>query len=107
MVAQQRRDFSGAFDLYVKSLELDCDNVTVLLGFFQVSCETGSFQRVTHYLETYLQSHPGDIRAMFALAVSYQRAGQTEPCKSMLLNLLTLDPNNADAANLLKAGNDL
>jgi Flp pilus assembly protein TadD len=106
MVAQQRRDFAGAFDLYVTSLDLDNNNIAVLLGFFQTSCEMKSFQQVSHYLETYLQSHPGETRAMFALAVSYQKAGQTELCKSTLLNLLALDPTNTDAANLLEARND-
>ena len=106
MVAQQRRDFAGAHDLYVKSLDLDNNNLAVLSGFFQTSCETRSFQHVIQYLETYLQSHPGETRAMFALAMSYQKTGQTEMCKSMLLNLLALEPNNADAVNLLGAEND-
>jgi Flp pilus assembly protein TadD len=104
MVAQQRRDFPGAFDLYTKSLELDDGNLSVLLGFFQVSCELRSFQQVIRHLEKHLESHPGETRAMFALAVSYQKIGQPEMCKSMLLNLLALDPNNADAASLLQTG---
>src|SRR5512142_2514469 len=32
MIAQQRRDFPQAFDLYMKSLELDTNNITALLG---------------------------------------------------------------------------
>jgi tetratricopeptide (TPR) repeat protein len=106
MVAQQRRDFSHALDLYLESLNLGNDNVTTLLGLFQVSCETNSFEKSIHYLEAHLQSHPGEIPVMFALAVSYQRAGRPEECKSTLLNLLALDPDNVDAANLLRTGND-
>jgi Flp pilus assembly protein TadD len=106
MVAQQRGDFPGAFDLYVKSLDLDNDNLIVLLGLFNVSCELRSFPQAIHHLETYLQMHPGEIRAMFALALAYQKTGQVESCENILLNLLALDPNNVDAANLLKAGSN-
>jgi tetratricopeptide (TPR) repeat protein len=106
MVAQQRRDFSRACDLYVESLELSNDNVTTLLGLFQVSCETGSFKKVIHYLETYLQLHPGEIPVMFALAVLYMKDGRSEQSKSTLLNLLALDPDNVNAANLLRVGSD-
>jgi tetratricopeptide (TPR) repeat protein len=104
LVAQQRRDFRGASDLYVKSLDMDNDNVAVLLGFFQVSCEMRSFEQVIRYLAAYLEVHPGETRVMFALAVSYQKTGRTEQCKNMLLNLLALDPNNTDAASLLQTG---
>ncbi len=106
MVAQQRRDFSEALNLYVKALELEGDNLTVLLGLFQASCETGSFERAIRHLSAYLESHPGETRAMFALAVSYLKTGQPDLCRSTLLNLLALDPNNAEAAHLLQTGTD-
>jgi tetratricopeptide (TPR) repeat protein len=102
MIAQQRRDFPRAFDLYMKSLELDTDNIAALLGMFQVSCEMGSFAKIIYYLEVYLQMHPGDTSVMFALAALYLKDGQLEPSKTMLLNLLALEPTNRDAANLLE-----
>ncbi len=102
MVAQQRRDLSQAFDYYMKSLELDTDNILALLGLFQVSCEMGSFAKVTGYLEAYLQMHPGDTSVMFALAVLYLRDGRLGQSKAMLAEVLVLDPANRDAANLLE-----
>jgi len=102
MVAQERRDFQQAFDLYMKSLELDTDNITALLGLFQVSCEMGSFARVIYYLEVYLRMHPGDTSVMFALAALYHRDGQPEHSKDMLLSLLALQPGNRDAVSLLE-----
>lgn len=102
MVAQQRQDFPEAFDLYMKSLELDSDNITALLGMFQVSCEMGSFAKVIYYLEVYLEMHPGDMSVMYALAVLYLKDGRTEQARNTLLNLLSLDPNHNDAANLLE-----
>jgi Flp pilus assembly protein TadD len=102
MIAQQRRDFPQAFDLYMKSLELDTDNITTLLGMFQVSCEMGSFAKIIYYLEVYLHMHPGDTSVMFALAALYLKDGQPEPSKAMLLNILALEPTHRDAAGLLE-----
>ncbi|MFH1884592.1 MAG: tetratricopeptide repeat protein, partial [Planctomycetota bacterium] len=39
MVAQQRADYKQAFEMYLKSLELDTDNLIALLGLFQTSCQ--------------------------------------------------------------------
>jgi cytochrome c-type biogenesis protein CcmH/NrfG len=104
MVAHQQRDFTRASGLYNESLDLDNDNVVTLLGFFQMSCETGSFDMVIARLETHLQAHPGDTRVMYALAASYLRAGRAEESKAALLNLLALDPDNIEAAHLLEVG---
>lgn len=102
MLAQQRRDFPRAFDLYMKSLELDADNITSLLGMFQVSCEMGSFAKIIYYLELYLRMHPGDASVMFALAALYLKDRQTARSKAVLLDILAREPANRDAANLLE-----
>ncbi len=102
MVAQQRADYKQAFEMYLKSLELDTDNLVALLGLFQTSCQMGSFAKVIHYLEMYLDMHPGDISVMFSLASLYMKDGRFEESKKILLDLLTLDDNHKDAANLLE-----
>jgi tetratricopeptide (TPR) repeat protein len=102
MVAQQRADYKQAFELYLKSLELDSDSLMALLGLFQTSCQMGSFAQVTHYLEVYLDMHPGDTSVMFPLAALYMKDGRLEQSKKVLLDLLALDPSNNDAANLLE-----
>jgi len=102
MVAQRRRDFPQAFDLYMKSLELDTDSIAALLGMFQVSCEMGSFARIIYYLEVYLRMHPGDTSVMFALAVLYLKDGQAGRSKTVLLDILAREPAHRDAANLLE-----
>jgi tetratricopeptide (TPR) repeat protein len=102
MVAQQQRDLSRAFDFYMKSLELDTDNIMVLLGLFQVSCEMGSFAKIVSYLEVYLSMHPGDTSVMFALAALYRKDSRLGHSKAMLLTLLTIEPANRDATNLLE-----
>lgn len=102
MVAQQRSDYKQAFKMYLKSLELDTDNLVALLGLFQTSCQMGSFEEVIHYLEMYLNMHPGDTSVMFPLAALYMKDGKLEESKSILLNLLSLEENHKDAANLLE-----
>jgi len=102
MVAQQRADYKEAFEMYLKSLELDSDSLIALLGLFQTSCQMGSFAKVTYYLELYLDMHPGDTSVMFPLAALYVKDGRLEKSKKTLLDLLALDPDNNDAANLLE-----
>lgn len=102
MIAQQRADYKQAFEMYLKSLELDTDNLVALLGLFQTSCQMGSFAKVIHYLEMYLNMHPGDTSVMFPLAALYMKDGKFEESKNILLNLLSLDENHKDAVNLLE-----
>ena len=102
LVAQQRTDYKHAFEMYLKSLELDTENLMALLGLFQASCQMGSFAQVTHYLNVYLNMHPGDTSVMFPLAALYMKDGRFEKSKKVLLDVLSLDENHKDAANLLE-----
>ncbi|MHC4692171.1 MAG: tetratricopeptide repeat protein [Planctomycetota bacterium] len=102
MVAQQRGDYKLAFEMYLKCLELDVDNLIALLGLFQTSCQMGSFAKVIHYLQLYLKMHPGDTSVMFPLAALYMKDNKLEQSQTILSEILTLDPENTDAANLLE-----
>jgi len=100
--AQKKGDYEQAFEMYLKCLELDADNLTALLGLFQTSCQMGSFEKVTHYLEIYLDMHPGDGAVMFSLAALYLKDGRLERSGKVLSDMLDLDPDNKEAANLLE-----
>ena len=102
LAAQQRADYKQAFEMYLKCLELDTDNMIALLGLFQTSCQMGSFAKVTHYLKVYLNTHPGDTSVMFPLAALYLKDGRLEESRKVLLDLLSLDKDHKDAANLLE-----
>ena len=102
MVAQRRQDLKGAFAYYLKSLELDTDNLIALLGLFQTSCEMGSFSQITRYLKFYLSSHPDDTSVMFSLAALHLKDGLLDESKRVLLSLLAQDPLNTDAQDLLE-----
>ncbi len=102
LVAQQKGNSKEAFGMYLKCLELDNDNLTALLGLFQTSCEMGSFSRIIHYLEAYLNMHPGDTSVMFSLAALHMKDERFEQSRKILLDVLSLDPSNRDAADLLE-----
>jgi len=101
MIRQQRQDYAGAFEMYLKCLELDSDNLVALLGLFQTSCQMGSFAKVIHYLEMYLDRHPGDTSVQFCLATLYAREGKLELAEKTLLNVLVLEPDKPEARDLL------
>ena len=102
LAAQQRADYKQAFEMFLKCLELDTDNLIALLGLFQTSCQMGSFAKVTHYLKVYLNMHPGDTSVMFPLAALYLKDGRLEESRKVLLDLLSLDKDHKDAADLLE-----
>lgn len=102
MVAQKRADYEKAFEMYLKCLELDTENLTALLGLFQTSCQMGSFAKVIHYLKVYLTMHPHDSSVMFSLAALYVKEGRFEQSRKTLLDILAMDSGNKDAANLLE-----
>lgn len=102
MVEQKRGNCKKAFELYLKCLEMDTDNLAALLGLFQMSCQMGSFEKVIYYLEVYLDMHPGDTSVMFSLAALYMKDGKLDKSRDILMNITALDPENTDAANLLE-----
>jgi tetratricopeptide (TPR) repeat protein len=105
MICQQRGQMPQAFEMYLKCLDLDSDNLTALLGLFQVSCAMGSFGRVIEYLKVYLDMHPGDTSVMFCLATLYLKDQKPQAARPLLNAILTLEPANTDAANLLEEVN--
>ncbi|MHC4551156.1 MAG: tetratricopeptide repeat protein [Planctomycetota bacterium] len=102
MIAQRKNDHERAFEMYLKCLELDTNNLTALLGLFQASSEMGSFAKVIHYLKVYLKLHPTDSSVMFCLAALYMKEAQFKDSKDMLEKILKLSPDNKDAKNLLE-----
>ena len=102
MIYQQKGQYHDAFESYLKCLERDTDNLVALLGLFQTSCQMGTFSMVIHFLEVYLERHPGDTSVLFCLATLYAREGRLMQAQHALLDVLTLEPNKPEAAKLLE-----
>jgi tetratricopeptide (TPR) repeat protein len=102
LVEQQRGNYKPAFDMFLKCLELDTDNLIGLLGLFQTSCQMESFEKVTYYLKTYLDMHPGDISVMYPLAALYMKDCKYDDSRMVLKDILALDKTHKDAASLLE-----
>lgn len=102
MVAQMKGSYEKAFERYLKSLEIDGNNLTALLGLFQSSCQMGTFEKITYYLEMYMRTHPADTSVMFTLAALYMKDNRLEQSKNILMDVLALEPENKEAQNLLE-----
>ncbi len=102
MVAHKKDNYGYAFDMYLRSIECDSDNLMALLGLFQTSCKMGTFENIIRYLDHYLQSHQGDTSVMSCLASLYIRDNKFSLAKSMLDRILAIDPEDEVAVNLLE-----
>ncbi len=102
MVHQQQGDYARAFDMYLACLERDVDNLAALLGLFQTSCQMGTFRKIIHFLEVYLDRHPGDVSVLFCLASLYVKEGRLADARRTLADVLTLQPDKPQAAELLR-----
>ena len=101
MVHQECQDYPAAFEMYLRCLELDTDNLMALLGLFQTSCQMGTFEKIVHYLEVYLKTHSDDTAVLFCLATLYARDGKLETAGRTLRRVLEIEPRNFEAAKLL------
>jgi tetratricopeptide (TPR) repeat protein len=102
VIALRKAEYENAFDLYLKCLELNSNNLNALLGLFQTSSQMGSFVKIIHYLEVYLGMHPEDTAVMFSLATLYLKENQFDKSRHLLLRVLALSSDNKDAEDLLE-----
>jgi tetratricopeptide (TPR) repeat protein len=102
MIYQERRQYPQAFEMYLRCLEIDGDNLIALLGLFQTSCQMGTFSKITYYLEEYLETHPDDQAVLFCLASLYARDGRAIQARQALLTVLAYEPDKPEAVKLLR-----
>ena len=101
MIHHQSENYPEAFEMYLKCLELDTNNLAALLGLFQTSCQMGTFAKIIHYLELFLETYPDDSAVLFCLATLHARDGRYEQAARALHAVLKLEPDKIEAAHLL------
>ena len=101
MIHHQNANYPAAFDMYLKCLELDTNNLVALLGLFQTSCQMGTFAKIIYYLEVFLETYPDDSAVLFCLATLHARDGRFEQAGRALRAVLKLEPDKIEAARLL------
>ena len=101
MVFQQKQDYASAFEMYLKCLELNPDNMVAMLGLFQTSCKMGSFAKIIHFLEVYIEKHPSDASVLFCLATLYAKDGSLAKAQVAVEQVLDQEPDKQDAKSLL------
>ncbi|MFW6061816.1 MAG: tetratricopeptide repeat protein [Planctomycetota bacterium] len=98
----RRERWPAAFELYLKALELDIENLLALLGLFQASCRMGTFAKIIDYLEIYLEAHPEDGAVAFCLATLYARESRWTAARDALQLVLSQAPDKPEALDLLE-----
>jgi tetratricopeptide (TPR) repeat protein len=98
---QKDQDYNAAFDMYLRALELDPDNMLALLGLFQTSAKLGSFAKIIYYLELYLDTHEDDASVLFCLATLYGKEGRYEKARDLLRRVVKIQPDKQEARQLL------
>ncbi len=101
MTYQQQGQHAAAFEMYLKCLEHNSDNLMALLGLFQTSCRMGTFTRIIHYLEVFLAKHPDDVPVLFCLATLQARDGNLAAAHDTLAKILAIEPDKAEARDLI------
>jgi len=106
IVHQELEDHAAAFDMHLKCLELDTDNLVALLGLFQISCRMGTFSKIIHFLEVYLKRNPTDTSVLFCLATLYAREDRLHDARRVTMDILSYEPEKEGAAKLLAQLNE-
>jgi tetratricopeptide (TPR) repeat protein len=106
IVHEKLSDYAAAFEMHLKCLELDTDNLVALLGLFQISCRMGTFAKIIHFLEVYLRRNPTDTSVLFCLATLYAREGRLHDARRVTMDILSYEPEKEGAAKLLAQLND-
>ncbi|MDP3430581.1 MAG: tetratricopeptide repeat protein, partial [Desulfomicrobium sp.] len=98
--AQQGQE-TKAFELYMKALVINPENIVALFGLVQVSHVLGRTAEAIAPLAQYLELSPGKSEVRYALSGCLVACGRTDEAKGHLRTLLEMDPANASATELL------
>ena len=94
--------YDQAIEIYSEFLDSNAENLTALLGLFNLSRSAGHTAEIKHYLKQYLKRHPGDITIMHCLASVFIMENRLDAAREVLLDILVVDSRNVSAAEILE-----
>ena len=101
LVSAQQGQEAKAFDLYLKALTVNPENIVALFGLVQVSHVLGRTAEAIAPLAQFLELNPGKTEVRYALSGCLAACGRKDEAREHLGMLLETDPSNASAAELL------
>lgn len=101
LVSAQQGQEGKAFELYLKALSRNPENIVALFGLVQVAHVLGRTAEAIAPLEQHLEVNPGKSEVRYALSGCLVACDRKDEARAHLRQLLEMDPGNASAAELL------
>jgi glycosyltransferase involved in cell wall biosynthesis/Tfp pilus assembly protein PilF len=100
MCAQWIKDEQRAWDLYMKALALNSENMQALFGIIELGYKMGMLREVETSISNYLELHPANLDLIYALAGCYFAQEKIEEAKLEVEKIRLFEPHNRKAAEL-------
>ena len=101
LVSAHQGQEGKAFDLYLKALSLNPENIVALFGLVQVAHVLGRTAEAITPLEQHLELNPGKSEVRYALSGCLVSCGRKDEARAHLHRLMEMDPANVSATELL------
>ncbi len=90
-------DTTRAEQYFSAAIATGADERVVVPLLLEVCVQDGRYRVAIQYAETYLKSHPGDLRVRFVLGTLYSAVNEPEPARAALSVVVDARPEDADA----------
>jgi len=91
---------------FLSCLKIDPDNVYALHNMSNISIVEGEWKNAMQYAKRALDIDTNFVPSYGTLSTVYQRFGKIDQARDVLLKILDIEPNNADAIKILETISD-
>ncbi len=90
-------DSTRAEQYFAAAVASGADERIVVPLLLSVCVQDGRYRVAIQYAETYLKSHPGDLRVRFVLGTLYSAVNDPDAARTALVTVVDARPEDADA----------
>jgi tetratricopeptide (TPR) repeat protein len=90
-------DTTRAEQYFAAAMASGADERIVVPLLLTVCAQDGRYRVAIQYAETYLKSHPGDLRVRFVLGTLYSAVNEADPARAALSTVVDARPEDAEA----------